>query len=147
VRIKEAANGESIKEGTVYICPGGFHLGLRKNGHKTCITLTESIITDKYIPSVDYMMKSVAEIYGSSAIGVILTGMGNDGKNGMLTIKTKGGYTIAESEKSAVVFGMPAEAIKAGAVETVLPVSEIPSEICRVVRKHSIEKVISGKRD
>ena len=66
-------------------------------------------------------------------MGVILTGMGNDGRNGMLEIKTKGGYTIAEAESSAVVFGMPAEAIKNGAVETILPISEIPSAIIRVV--------------
>ena len=62
-------------------------------------------------------------------MGVILTGMGNDGKRGMLEIKTKGGYTIAESEETAVVFGMPAEAIKNGAVETILPISEIPVEM------------------
>jgi two-component system chemotaxis response regulator CheB len=81
------------------------------------------------------MMSSVAEHYGANSLGVILTGMGNDGKNGMLDIKTKGGYTIAESESSAVVFGMPAEAIKNGGVEKVLPISEIPSEIIKVVNE------------
>jgi two-component system chemotaxis response regulator CheB len=78
------------------------------------------------------MMLSVARHYGANAMGVRLTGMGNDGKKGMLEIKLKGGYTIAESEESAVVFGMPAEAINSGGVETILPLSEIPSDIVRV---------------
>ncbi len=90
-------------------------------------------MTDKYVPSVDYMMKSIAQNFGSNALGVILTGMGSDGRNGMVEIKSKGGYTIAESEESAVVFGMPNEAIRANAVETILPILDIPSEIVRAV--------------
>ena len=131
--IKEAEDRDHIKGGTVYICPGGFHLGISQKNQKPVIVLKEGRLTDKYTPSVDYMMHRLAEQYGASSMGVILTGMGNDGKNGMLEIKAKGGYTIAEAESSAVVFGMPAEAIKAGAVETVLPISEIPSAIIRVV--------------
>lgn len=133
LRIKEAEDMEHIKKGTVYICPGGFHLSIIRKNQKHHIALKEGRLTDKYTPSVDYMMTAVAEHYGASSMGVILTGMGNDGKNGMLEIKTKGGYTIAEAESSAVVFGMPGEAIKNNAVETVLPISEIPSEIIRVV--------------
>ncbi len=133
LKIKEAEDGDQIKKGTAYVCPGGFHMGIRQRKEKLVISLREGRITDKYTPSVDYMMMSVAEHYGASSVGVILTGMGNDGKNGLLEIKGKGGYTIAEAESSAVVFGMPAEAIKTGAVETVLPISEIPSEIIRVV--------------
>lgn len=133
LKIKEAEDNDHIKKGTVYICPGGFHLGVVEKNQKLVIALKEGRLTHKYTPSVDYMMTSVAEHYGSSAMGVILTGMGNDGKDGMLEIKTKGGYTIAEAESSAVVFGMPAEAIKNNAVKTILPLSEIPSEIIRVV--------------
>ncbi len=133
IKIKEAEEGDQISKGTVYICPGGVHLGISQKKHKLVIALKEGRLTDKYTPSVDYMMTSAAEHYGPSSMGVILTGMGNDGRNGMLEIKTKGGYTIAEAESSAVVFGMPAEAIKNGAVETVLPISEIPSAIIRVV--------------
>jgi two-component system chemotaxis response regulator CheB len=131
--IKEAAEGDIIERGMVYVCPGGFHLGLRKRGSKKEIVLREGSLTDKYIPSVDHMMSSVAELYGPSTMGVILTGMGNDGKKGMLEIKKQRGYTIAESEETAVVFGMPAEAIKNGAVETILPLPEIPAEIVRIV--------------
>ena len=133
LKIKEAEEGDQISKGTVYVCPGGVHLGISQKKQKLVIALKEGRLTDKYTPSVDYMMTSAAEHYGASSMGVILTGMGNDGRNGMLEIKTKGGYTIAEAESSAVVFGMPAEAIKNGAVETVLPISEIPSAIIRVV--------------
>ncbi len=133
VKIKEAAEGDIIETGTVYICPGGQHLSLKKRGNKKQISLRDGRFEDKYIPSVDHMMSSVAEHYGVASLGVILTGMGNDGKHGMLDIKTQGGYTIAESEETAVVFGMPAEAIKNGGVETILPLSEISAEIIRIV--------------
>jgi two-component system chemotaxis response regulator CheB len=132
LRIKEAKDGDRIEAGTVLICPGGYHLQLQKKGDKNVIILKEGSLTDRYIPSIDQMMTSVARYYGNNAMGVILTGMGNDGKKGMLEIKSKGGYTIAESEESAVVFGMPAEAINSGGVEAVLPISEISSEIIRV---------------
>ena len=133
VRIKEASDGDILTRGTVYICPGGFHLGLKKRGERSQIVLKEGRVSDKYTPSVDHMMSSVAELYGSTSMGVILTGMGNDGKHGMLEIKKQGGYTIAESEETAVVFGMPGEAIKNGAVDTILPLQEIPAEIIRIV--------------
>jgi two-component system, chemotaxis family, protein-glutamate methylesterase/glutaminase len=133
VYIKEARDLDAVEPATVLICPGGYHLGLKRRGGKSFVALKEGKVTDKYTPSVDYMMKSVADTFGPNAMGVILTGMGNDGKNGMLEIKAKGGYTIAESEESAVVFGMPGEAIKAEAVNVVLPISEIPGEIVRAV--------------
>lgn len=133
LRIKEAEEFDPIEPGTVLICPGGYHLGVKKKGGRNVAVLKEGKVSDKYTPSVDYMMKSAADFFGPCAMGVILTGMGNDGRNGMLEIKNKGGYTIAESEESAVVFGMPGEAIKADAIETVLPISEIPADILRVV--------------
>ncbi|MDH5203625.1 MAG: CheB methylesterase domain-containing protein, partial [Nitrospirota bacterium] len=87
------------------------------------------------VPSVDMMMSSISESFGSRAIGVILTGMGNDGITGMLEIKERGGYTIAESEDTAVVFGMPSEVINKGAAMKILPISEIPVELVRIVGK------------
>jgi two-component system chemotaxis response regulator CheB len=133
IRIKEAEEGDIVEGGTAYVCPGGSHLGIRTRGCKRQITLREGRFDDKYVPSVDRMMSSVSEQYGSSSMGVILTGMGNDGKQGMLEIKKQGGYTIAESEETAVVFGMPAEAIRNGAVDAVLPLPDIPAEIIRIV--------------
>lgn len=133
IRIKEAADNDLIEPGSVLICPGGCHLGLKRKGGRATVVLKEGRLTDRYVPSVDYMMKSAADMFGANTMGVLLTGMGNDGAQGMVEIKGKGGYTIAESEESAVVFGMPAEAIKAGAVESVLPISDIPAEIIRVL--------------
>lgn len=137
IRIREAAEGDIIESGNAYVCPGGQHLILKNRGNRKQISLKEGRLEDKYIPSVDHMMTAVAEQYGSAAMGVILTGMGNDGKRGMLDIKTQGGYTIAESEETAVVFGMPAEAIKNGGVDKVLPLYEVSSEIVRVVNSSS----------
>ena len=137
LRIKEAEDGEIIEKGTVFICPGGSHAGIRKRGDRKLISLRESRMSDRYVPSVDHMMSSVAELYRSSSMGVILTGMGNDGKEGMLEIKRHGGYTIAESEETAVVFGMPGEAIRNGSVATVLPLQEISAEMARIVNRAS----------
>jgi two-component system chemotaxis response regulator CheB len=135
VRIKEAENGDIIEKGKVLLCPGGSHLTLRKRGANCYVNLKESTGEDKYVPSVDIMMTSTAEHYGSSAMGVVLTGMGNDGKKGILEIKSRGGYTIAESEETAVVFGMPAEVISTGAVDKVLPLSDVPIELVRLVKR------------
>lgn len=134
-RVKEAEEGDEVKKGNVLICPGGSHMSFRRRGQKIFTTIKESTQMDKYIPSVDTMMSSVSEHFGSRAMGVILTGMGSDGKVGMLEIKNRGGYTIAESEESAVVFGMPSEVINTGAADRILPISEIPAEIIRMTRR------------
>jgi len=134
MRVKEAKEGDELESGKVLICPGGFHMLFRKKGRKIVAIIKESKNTDKYIPSVDMMMTSVAEVFGPKTMGVVLTGMGSDGKQGMLEIKKRGGYTIVESEDSAVVFGMPSEVIKAGAAGWVLPIPEIPDEIVKLVR-------------
>jgi len=133
ITIKEAEDLDVIQPGRVLVCPGGYHMALKKKVAQTIVILEEGKLEDKYTPSVDYMMESAAQVFGSRVMGVILTGMGNDGRTGMVEIKNKGGYTIAESEDTAVVFGMPAEAIKAGAVETILPLPEIPGAINRLV--------------
>jgi len=135
VKIKEAENGDIIEKGKVLICPGGYHMILRKRGLNCHVNLKESTSEDKYVPSVDIMMTSAAQHYESNTMGVVLTGMGNDGKKGILEIKSRGGYTIAESEETAVVFGMPAEVINTGAVDRVLPLSEVPIELVRVVKR------------
>jgi two-component system chemotaxis response regulator CheB len=134
VSVKEAREGDELESGKALICPGGFHMSFRTQGERILVSLKEPRTTDKYIPSVDIMMSSISEIFGGRAMGVVLTGMGSDGKAGMLEIQKRGGYTIAESEDTAVVFGMPSEVIKAGAAEQVLPISRIPVEIIKLVR-------------
>lgn len=133
VRIREARDMDALEPGNVFICPGGFHMGVKRKGSKSVVVLKEGKLTDKYIPSVDYMMLSAANTFGTNTVGVVLTGMGNDGKDGVVEIRAKGGYTIAESEESAVVFGMPGEAIKTGAVASVLPISDIAAAIIAAV--------------
>lgn len=92
INIKEAEDGDIIEPGKVFICPGGSHMTLRKKGRKCCyVALKEATDEDRYVPSVDIMMKSAAEHYGSKTMGVVLTGMGNDGKKGILEIKSRGG--------------------------------------------------------
>lgn len=133
LHVKEAREGDELERGKVLISPGGYHMLFKKKGQKTIASIKEPKGTDKYVPSVDMMMSSVAEAFGHKSMGIVLTGMGNDGKNGMLEIKKRGGYTIVESEDTAVVFGMPSEVIKAGAAGRVLPISDIPDELLKLV--------------
>jgi len=135
IKIKEAQEGDELETGTALICPGGAHMIFRKIGKRVVAALKETKGSDKYVPSVDAMMSSIAGIFGRKAMGVVLTGMGNDGTSGMLDIQKAGGYTIVESEDTAVVFGMPSEVIKAGAAGRILPISEIPVEMLRFIKK------------
>ncbi|MBI4687891.1 MAG: chemotaxis response regulator protein-glutamate methylesterase [Nitrospirae bacterium] len=133
--VKEAEDGESLRRGTVFVCPGGHHLQLSKSGSNIFISIKKSTRDDRFVPSVDIMMASAARVYEEKAIGVVLTGMGNDGKAGMKEIKNRGGFTIAESEETAVIFGMPREVISAGAADRVLPLQDISSEILKRIRR------------
>ena len=135
IKIKEAQEGDELETGTALICPGGAHMVFRKRGRRVVAVLKEPKGADKYVPSVDAMMSSIAEIYGQKSMGIVLTGMGNDGTSGMLDIQKAGGYTIVESEETAVVFGMPSEVIKAGAAGRILPISDIPLEMLRFIKK------------
>ena len=132
IHVEEAKDGDIVEGGKVLICPGGHHMLFRKKGERVFATIKESRHSDRYIPSIDTMMSSASEIFGSRTMGIILTGMGSDGVSGMLEIKKRGGYTIAESEDSAVVFGMPSGVINAGAAGRVLPISEIPDEMIKL---------------
>ncbi|MFC1769529.1 chemotaxis response regulator protein-glutamate methylesterase [Nitrospirota bacterium] len=132
LRIMEGRDGDILKKGAIYICPGGYHMSFDKRSDNINIILNESKSEDKYVPSVDKMMTSISTFMKARVMGIVLTGMGNDGAEGMVKIRRAGGYTIAESEESSVVFGMPQEVIKAKAAETVLPVDLIASEIRRI---------------
>ena len=134
VRVKRAEDGDEVQAGKVLICPGESHMRLRKSGKRVLVVLKDSSCDDRYVPSIDGMMISTAEHYGENAMGVVLTGMGNDGREGMVEIKQRGGYTIVESKETAVVFGMPSKVIKADAAVRVLPLQDISREIIRVVK-------------
>jgi two-component system chemotaxis response regulator CheB len=132
LRVKEAESGDYIEKGKVLICPGGYHITFKKARSRVRVMLKESSTKDKYVPSVDRMFMSAAESFEDKAIGILLTGMGNDGTKGMMELKSRGCSTIAESEESAVVFGMPAEAIRLGAAKKVLTIQSIPAEIIKL---------------
>src|ERR1700681_79734 len=123
VRVKEAENNESLTPGTFYICPGGQHLRVTSAGRIQLDGSSGRI--NGYLPNIDITMESVASFAGPLSIGVILTGMGNDGTAGATAIKSAGGMVLAQNEATSVIFGMPAEAIKAGAVSQVLGIDDI----------------------
>jgi two-component system chemotaxis response regulator CheB len=134
LRVKEAEQDDVIEDGHVYICPGGYHMSFRRRGGKVKIGLKKAASSDMYVPSVDIMKRSAADVYGTSTLGVVLTGMGNDGTDGMKKIASNGGINLAESEETAVVFGMPAGAIKAGVTHKVLPLDRMAGEIIKTVK-------------
>jgi two-component system chemotaxis response regulator CheB len=127
VRVKEAEANESLQPGTFYICPGGQHLRITPTG-RIQLDATSGRI-DGYLPNIDVTMESVAAYAGPLGIAGVLTGMGNDGANGAKAIKAAGGLVLAQDEATSVIFGMPAEAIKAGAVDQVLGIDDIYAAI------------------
>lgn len=128
--VVEASDGDVLESSKVYICPGGYHMTLKRmRGGRFKLSLLDGSAEDKYIPSVDKMMHSAVDAFGSRVFGIILTGMGNDGAEGMVRVSSKGGYTVAESEETAIVYGMPKEVVNAGAATKVLPLDKIASEI------------------
>jgi two-component system chemotaxis response regulator CheB len=123
IRVKEAEAGESVQPATLYICPGGQHLRVTPTGKIQLDSVTGRI--DGYLPNIDVTMESVAAFAGALSIGVVLTGMGSDGARGAKAVKNAGGLVLAQDEASSVIFGMPAEAIKTGAVDQVLNIDDI----------------------
>lgn len=123
IRVKEAEANESLLPGTLYICPGGHHLRVTPTGRIQLDSASGRI--NGYLPNIDVTMGSVAQYAGTMSIAAVLTGMGNDGAAGAKAIKTAGGLVLAQDEASCVIFGMPAEAIKTGAVDQVLSLDDI----------------------
>jgi two-component system chemotaxis response regulator CheB len=123
--VKEAKNGDHVIPGQVLIAPGGFHMLLQRSGANYYVTIKDGPLVCHQKPSVELMFNSVAKYAGANAIGAILTGMGSDGAKGLLNMKDAGARTIAEDESTAVVFGMPKEAIEIGAAEKIVPLHDI----------------------
>lgn len=134
ITVKEAEDGEPITKGVAYIAPGRGHMSLqRKKLTQTTIRITENRSEYIYKPSVDELMLSIVENFSGHVLGVILTGLGNDGEKGMREIKNKGGRTIAESEDTCVVYGMPRAVVEAGVADKIVPLDEIAGEIINSV--------------
>lgn len=131
--VKEARNNDSIVPGLALIAPGNFHMVMRRSGSRYYVEVKTGPMVHHQRPAVDILFKSTAKSAGANAIGVILTGMGADGAEGLLEMKQAGADTIAQDENSCVVFGMPKEAIKMGAAGKVLPLDQIAAEMMRMV--------------
>ena len=130
ITVKEAEDNEAVLPGHAYVAPGGFHLRLERFGTRGYgIKIGSDAAVNLHRPSVDVLFMSAAESAGADAIGVILTGMGKDGAHGLLAMRKKGAFTIAQDEASSIVFGMPKEAIDIGAAEMVAPLNLIARRI------------------
>jgi two-component system chemotaxis response regulator CheB len=133
MEVKEAQDGDSVTTGRALLAPGNYHMLLKRSGARYYVQVKSGPPVHHQRPSVDVLFKSAALSGGANVIGVILTGMGADGAEGMLSMKGRGAYTIAQDEASCVVFGMPKEAIRKGATHKVLPLNRIPEEILRAL--------------
>ena len=129
IEVREAKDGDSIIPGLALIAPGNYHMELRRNGARYFITTHQEPQVRRHRPSVEVLFESVSKYAGANAVGVIMTGMGDDGASGLLKMKEAGAKTLAQDEESCVVFGMPKEAIKLGAADTVVPLNKITPTI------------------
>ncbi len=129
LEVKEAEYGDLMIPGRVLISPGGKNLSFQKRDNGISVIISDPDQSQRYTPSVDVMFKSASEVFGTNLLGVVLTGMGNDGARGVEFIKERGGQVLAESAESSVVFGMPKEAIATGKVDKTLPLFQIGGEI------------------
>ncbi len=136
--VKVAQNGEFLQKGVAYLAQGGKHMVLRRSGARYYIEIGLGEKVSGHCPSVDVLFNSVAKVAGRNAIGVILTGMGSDGAKGMLHMHTMGAKTIAQSEESCVVYGMPKEAVQLGGVDCSLPLEEIAPALVQMLSQGSV---------
>jgi two-component system chemotaxis response regulator CheB len=132
ITVKEAANQDSVLRGHALIAPGNRHLLLKRSGARYFVEIKDGPLVSRHRPSVDVLFRSAARYAGRNAVGVMLTGMGDDGAKGMLEMKQAGAFNIAQDEATCVVFGMPGEAISRGAVDRVLPLERIAAEVTRL---------------
>jgi two-component system, chemotaxis family, protein-glutamate methylesterase/glutaminase len=131
--VREAQDGEPVQRGSVLVAPGGLHMKIRKRGGHARVWLDAEPRSALHRPSVDVLMASVAKAYGARSMGIILTGMGADGVEGLRAIREAGGRTLAESEETCVIYGMPKAAVEAGVVDRTAPLARVADEILAAV--------------
>ena len=137
IEVKEAQNNDRVVPGRALIAPGGKHMLLRRTGAQYYVEVMDGPLVNRHRPSVDVLFRSVAKCAGANALGVIMTGMGDDGAAGLLEMRTAGARTVGQDEESCVVYGMPKEAVKRGAVEKTVPLSAIGREIMQQLAGHT----------
>ncbi len=130
--VHEALNGMVLEAGTVLVVPSGKQAALRRSGNETEIRLVDDDGGSLHVPSVDVLMSQTADVFGRSAIGVILTGMGQDGVKGLRKLKERGGYVLGQDEASCVVYGMPRAAAKEGLVDREVALDSIAPTLCEL---------------
>ena len=135
VEVKEAVHGDPVLRGHVLIAPGDRHMMLERQGARYHVAVREGPLVSRHRPSVDVLFRSAARAAGANAMGVIMTGMGDDGARGMAEMHQAGAYTVAQDEASSIVFGMPKEAIAHGGVDRILPLDQIAREILAADRR------------
>ena len=133
IEVKEAQDNDRVLPGRALIAPGGRHMTLKRSGALYYVEVKDGPLVHHHRPSVDVLFRSVAKVAGSNAVGIIMTGMGADGALGLKAMRDARAHTVAQDEATSVVFGMPKEAIKLGAVETILPLDDMAREILRYV--------------
>ncbi len=136
--VKEAEENDKVVPGRVLIAPGNFHMEIVRNGAYYHVKLNQNPALHGVRPAADYLMKSVAKFAGANSVGVVLTGMGKDGAEGLLEMRKAGAFTISQSEKTCVVYGMPQAAENLGAVEMVLDLDKISTELCNQIKKKAV---------
>lgn len=133
LQVKVAREGECLEKGKVYIAPGELQMAVVEEQGRKLIKLSDDPPENYCRPAVDYLFRSLAQVYGSRVVGIVMTGMGADGAKGLLQIKNNGGYTIAQDQNSSTIYGMPQEAYKAGAVKSVLSLEQIAGHLLQNV--------------
>lgn len=133
IEVKEAEDGDEVFSGRALLAPGDHHLQLHKRGNRFVVSVSMGPLVSRHRPSVDVLFHSVAEAARAQAVGIILTGMGSDGAKGMLAMKNAGARTIAQSEETCVVFGMPREALANGGAEVAVPLTDIPAKLMTLI--------------
>jgi len=134
IEVREASDGDHVVAGRALIAPGNRHTLVRRSGARYAVEIADGPLVSRHRPSVDVLFRSAAQAAGVNAVGVILTGMGDDGAEGLLEMKRAGARTLAQDEATCVVFGMPKEAIARGAADDVLPLGLIPAAVVRAAR-------------
>lgn len=134
ITVTEAVDGEKMQRGHAYVCPGGKHLGIRMRGILPELAVTLEPLDALYKPTVNVLMSTAGELMGSRTLGVMLTGMGSDGVDGARVLREKGGYLIAQSEASCVVYGMPKAVVDANLAHMVLDADDIAEAIIKIVK-------------
>lgn len=132
ITVKEAENNDSVIRGRALIAPGNRHTLLKRSGARYYVEVKDGPLVNRHRPSADVLFRSTARYAGKNSVGIIMTGMGNDGASGLLEMKESGAYTIAQDEKSCVVFGMPNEAIKLNAVSRVITLDQIAGQVIKL---------------